>query len=60
MARYNKLCDGVANLASNAFTSTYVRDDPRIYTCRAMRGGKDNLKWFPSKVKIELTRDLLI
>ena len=36
-ARHNKLRDGVADLASKAFTPSHVRDDPLIYSGRAVR-----------------------
>ena len=35
-ARHNELCDGVADLANKAFTPAHVRDDPLIYSGRAM------------------------
>ena len=35
-ARHNKLCDGVADLASKAFTPAHVRDDPLLSSVRAM------------------------
>ena len=35
-ARHNKLRDGVADLAGKAFTPSHVRDDPSIYSGRAM------------------------
>ena len=35
-ARHNELRDGVADLASKAFTPAHVRDDPLIYSGRAM------------------------
>ena len=44
MACHNKLCDGVAELASKA-----VRDDPKIYTGCAKHVGKDKLKGVPSQ-----------
>ena len=39
-ARHNELRDGVAGLSGKAFTPTHMHDDPRIFTGRAMRGGK--------------------
>ena len=39
MACHNELRDGVANLAGKAFTPTYVHNDPKIFTARAMGGG---------------------
>ena len=36
MACHNELRDGVADLASKAFTPAHVRDDPLIYSGRAM------------------------
>ena len=38
MARHNGLRDGVTELASKAFAPTHVRDNPKIYTSRAVRG----------------------
>ena len=38
-ARHNKLCDGVADLAGKAFTHMHVRNNPKIFTGRAVRGG---------------------
>ena len=35
-ARHNELPDGVADLAGKAFTPAHVRDDPLIYSGRAM------------------------
>ena len=35
-ARHNELHDGVADLAGKAFTPAHVRDDPLIYSGRAM------------------------
>ena len=35
-ARHNELCEGVADLAGKAFTPSHVRDDPLIYSSRAM------------------------
>ena len=49
MARRNKICDGVVNLVSKAFTSTHVCDDPKIYTGRSVHGGKEKLKGYPLK-----------
>ena len=43
-ARHNDLCDGVADLASKAFTPTHVREDPQIYTGHAVCGRKEKLK----------------
>ena len=39
MARHNKLHDGISDLAGEAFISTHVRDNPKIFTGRAVRGG---------------------
>ena len=39
MARRNELCDGVADLAGKAFIPAHVRDNPKIFTGRAVRGG---------------------
>ena len=60
MARHNNLCGGVANLASKAFTTTYVREDPKIYTGRAVHRGKYKLKGYPSKDEGDPNRDILI
>ena len=35
-ARHNELRDGVADLAGKAFTPSHVRDNPLIYSVRAM------------------------
>ena len=37
MARHNELHDGVADLAGKAFTPSHVRDDPLIYSGRAVK-----------------------
>ena len=58
--RHNNLHDGLSELASKDFTPVHVRDDPNIYTGRAVRGGTDNLKGSPSKDEGELKEDLLI
>ena len=60
MARHNKLCDGVADLVSKSFTSTHVYDESKIYTVRAVHGGKDTLKGSPLKDKGDLNGGLLI
>ena len=39
MARHNELRDGVADLSGKAFTPENMRDDPKIFTGRAMQGG---------------------
>ena len=39
-ACHNKLCDGVADLAGKAFSPSYVRDDPLIYSGRAVKRTK--------------------
>ena len=39
-ARHNELCDGVAYLAGKAFTPSHVRDDPLIYSGRAVKRTK--------------------
>ena len=39
-ARYNDLCDGVADLAGKAFTPSHVRNDPPIYSGRAVKRNK--------------------
>ena len=48
-ARHYEFRDVIANLARKAFIPKHVRDDPKIYTGRAVRGGEDNLKGSPSK-----------
>ena len=40
MARHNKIRDGVADLADKAFTPSHVRDDPLIYSGRAVKRTK--------------------
>ena len=40
MARNNKICDGVLDLAGKAFTPAHVRDEPKIFTGRAVQVGK--------------------
>ena len=40
MARHNELRDGVADLAGKAFTLSYVRDNPIIYSSRAVKSTK--------------------
>ena len=64
-AFHNELCDGVSNLAEEAFTLAHVRDDPKIFTGHAMRGGvkvKEKLKvtGAPSPEEGEEKGDLLI
>ena len=49
MARHNELRYVVSDLASKAVTPTHVRDNPKIYTGRAMCGGKVKLKVSPLK-----------
>ena len=44
MARNNDLYDGVANLAGKAFTPAHVRDNPKIFTGRAVQGGEAKVK----------------
>ena len=44
MACHNKLCDGVANLASKFFTPTHVKT-PKF----AVHGGKDKIKGLSSQ-----------
>ena len=39
-ARHNKLRDRVENLAGKAFTPSHVRDDPLIYSGRAVKRTK--------------------
>ena len=43
MVHHNKLRDGVDDLAIKDFKPTHVYDEPKIYTGRAMCGGKDKL-----------------
>ena len=38
-ARHNEIRDGVADLARKAFNPAHVLNDPKIPTCRALRGG---------------------
>ena len=60
--RHNKLRDGVADLASKAFTATHVRDDPNMFTGCAVRGGKakSKVRGAPPKDEWELKGGLLI
>ena len=39
-ARHNELCDGVADLAGKAFTPSHLRDNPLIYSGRAVKRTK--------------------
>ena len=39
MAHHNELCDEVADLAGNAFTSAHAHNNPKIFTGRTARGG---------------------
>ena len=57
--RHNKIYDGVADRSSKYFTPTYVRDDPKIYTGRALWGGNDKLKKSSSKEEQDMNEDLL-
>ena len=59
-ARHNELYDGVANLLIKDFTPPHVRGDPKIYTGRAVGGGKENIKGSPQKDEGDLKGDLLI
>ena len=43
MARQNKLRDGVADLASKAFTPSHVRDNPLIFSGHSVKMNKDTL-----------------
>ena len=52
--------DGVTDLASKAFTPTYVHDHPKINTDRVVWGGKENLKGSNLKDEEDLKEDLLI
>ena len=54
MAHHNEIRDGFANLTRKAFTPTHMCDDPKIYTGRAVRGGKDKLKGSPFKEEGEM------
>ena len=40
MARHNELRDRVADLSGKAFTSSHVRNDPLIYSSRAVKRTK--------------------
>ena len=60
MARHKKLCDGFADPVVKAFTPTHVHNDPKIYNCRSVCGGKDKPKGSPSKDKGGMEGDLLI
>ena len=51
---HNDLRDGVSDLAGKDFTPTHVRDDPKIFTGRAVCGGKAKAK---VKGKRELSPD---
>ena len=42
--RHNELCDEVADLVRKAFTPAHVRNDPKIFTGRAVQGGKTKAK----------------
>ena len=42
MACHNELRDGVNKLAGKAFTPAHVRNDPKIFTGHAVRGGMPN------------------
>ena len=44
---YNKLRNGFSDLTSKAFTPPHVCDDSKIYTGRAVHGGKGKLKGSP-------------
>ena len=39
MARHNNLHDGIADLSGKAFIPAHVRDNPKIFIGRAVRGG---------------------
>ena len=39
MANHSELCYGVAGLAKKVFTPAHMRDDPKMFIDRAMRGG---------------------
>ena len=39
-ARHNEIRDGVADLASKAFTTSHMRNDPLIYSGRAVKRTK--------------------
>ena len=43
-ARHNDLCDWVSNFAEKAFTPADMPDDPKIFTGRAVQGGRKNSK----------------
>ena len=61
-ARHNELRDGVADLASEAFTPTHARGDPKMFTGRAVRGEKDKAKveGEPPKYEGNMKGDILI
>ena len=42
-AHHNELRDGVENLANKTFTPSHVRNDPLIYSGRAVRRTKPTL-----------------
>ena len=62
MTHPNELHDGVANLASKAFTPMHMRNHPKSFTAHAMRGGnaKAKSKGAPPKGGGDLKGDLLI
>ena len=43
-ARHNELHGGVSNLSGKAFTPMHMYDDPKLFTVRAVRGGKNKAK----------------
>ena len=59
---FRKKClrDGVAELASKAFTPTHMRDDPKIYIGCIVHRGNEKLNGYPSKEKGQLKGDILI
>ena len=57
---HTNLLDGVANLSGKAFIPTHMCDNPKIYTGRSVHGGKNNLKYSPSKDVGELKWCILI
>ena len=68
-ARKNEICDGLADLAGKTFTPSHVRDDPLIYSGRAVKrtkatpagaSGNNNQAGAPLPEVTEQKGDLLI
>ena len=51
-AHHNYLYGGVSDLARNAFTPTYMHDNPKIYAVCSVQGWKYKLKCSPSKDEV--------